>query len=354
LQHIADSSTSVPLKSRAQQLLAAIHGPQNTQSHRRIAIDVAVTDNNGSPIHGLSASDFTVLDNGKPQKILGFHPYSDSPTNANIKPDPPTEIMILIDTVNAPVTVVAYERDQLDLLFHTNNGHLAYPVSLSVFTGNGIEPLAPPSRDGISLAATLKAFAGRLPPIRRAQAFYGAVEKLELATRSLSSLASEKAKLPGRKQLIWISPGWPLLRPRLVDTDSELQALFDEIVALSTNLRLARIIVDSIDPSAPGSDSQWALYYKVYSKGIQSRNSAQFGNLGLQVLAEQSGGHAINFTGDPLSKEISDCISQAAADYYLSFDSPPTTNKDEYHSLKVTLNKPNLTAHTRSGYYNQP
>jgi hypothetical protein len=32
----------------------------------------------------------------------------------------------------------------------------------------------------------------------------------------------------------------------------------------------------------------------------------------------------------------------------------PAKRADEYHSLKITVDKPGLTVYTRSGYYDQP
>jgi len=62
----------------------------------------------------------------------------------------------------------------------------------------------------------------------------------------------------------------------------------------------------------------------------------------------------LNYSTEFLSGEIASCLQDAETYYFLSFDAPPASRKDEYHALKITTNKTGLTVHTRSGYYNEP
>src|ERR1035441_514880 len=39
---------------------------------RRVIVDVVVRDSNNKPVHGLTASDFVVAEDGHPQNILSF------------------------------------------------------------------------------------------------------------------------------------------------------------------------------------------------------------------------------------------------------------------------------------------
>ena len=41
-------------------------------SVRRVVVDVVVTDSNGKPISGLSAGDFSIAEDGKPQRVRSF------------------------------------------------------------------------------------------------------------------------------------------------------------------------------------------------------------------------------------------------------------------------------------------
>jgi hypothetical protein len=86
---------------------------------------------------------------------------------------------------------------------------------------------------------------------------------------------------------------------------------------------------------------------------VRKAREAQFGNLGLQVLAAQSGGRVLNSSND-VAGEIEACVADANSFYVLSFDGLPGDGPNEYHALEVKIDKPGLKARTRSGYYAQP
>jgi hypothetical protein len=73
----------------------------------------------------------------------------------------------------------------------------------------------------------------------------------------------------------------------------------------------------------------------------------------LRVLAVQSAGLVLNSTHD-LTAAIADCVADADAFYVLSFDAARADHANEYHALGVTVDKPEITARTRTGYYAQP
>jgi VWFA-related protein len=155
--------------------------------------------------------------------------------------------------------------------------------------------------------------------------------------------------------VIWISPGWPLLSgPRVQLTGKEQEGLFKTIVALSDAMRQSRITLYSIDPLGL-SDSRGlrALRYQNYVKGVKRASQVSIGNLALQVLAEQSGGRAIQYDND-IGSEIVTSIADTSAYYVVSFDGLPGDGPNEYHALEMKIDKPGLKARTRAGYYAQP
>src|SRR5580658_7332575 len=42
------------------------------QSVRRVIVDVVVSDANGKPVSGLTADDFSITEDGKPQRVRSF------------------------------------------------------------------------------------------------------------------------------------------------------------------------------------------------------------------------------------------------------------------------------------------
>jgi hypothetical protein len=93
--------------------------------------------------------------------------------------------------------------------------------------------------------------------------------------------------------------------------------------------------------------------YLDYLKGVKTADKARPGNLDLRVLAVASGGRVLDPSND-LTRQIERCVDDAGAYYRLSFDAPPTERTDEYHEVKVQVDKPGLTARTNAGYYNKP
>src|SRR5258707_13862731 len=49
---------------------------------RVVLTDVTVTDRKGNPIHGLNASAFQILDNGKPQDLASFEKHAGPPVKS--------------------------------------------------------------------------------------------------------------------------------------------------------------------------------------------------------------------------------------------------------------------------------
>jgi VWFA-related protein len=128
------------------------------------------------------------------------------------------------------------------------------------------------------------------------------------------------------------------------------QRIFNAIVDLSTTLREAHMAVYSVTLGQP----QLGTYlYQDYVKGIKTAEKANPANLGLKVLAVQSGGQVIAPDND-IAGQIDRCIQDAGAYYAISFNPPPADKANEYHDLKVEVDKPGLSARTNTGYYNQP
>lgn len=316
---------------------------------RHITFDVQVNDKSGNAVRGLQQADFTVLDNRQPQNILAFRAM-----DAKATADPVAEVVLLVDAVNAPFQIVSQEKDQISRFLRQNGGQLPQPVSMIFMTDTGTQVESRPTRDGNALATFLDKNETALRTLRRSAGFYGAVERFQLSLRTLGQIADYESGRPGRKLLIWISPGWAMLTgPRIDLTMNQEKQLFHSIVGVSNSLRLARITLYSIDPlGTVDAGSFRTFYYRDFLKPVTSPSHAQAANLALQVLAEQSGGRVFNSSND-ITSEIAQCVADANAFYTLSFD-PPAGEPDEYHALEVRINKPGLVTRTRAGYYSAP
>ncbi|HEV2275263.1 MAG TPA: VWA domain-containing protein, partial [Acidobacteriaceae bacterium] len=52
--------------------------------------------------------------------------------------------------------------------------------------------------------------------------------------------------------------------------------------------------------------------------------------------------------------QLNQCVGDANAFYRISFDPPAAEHADEYHDLKVVVDKPGVTVRTTTGYYKPP
>ena len=250
---------------------------------RRISLDIVVTGKSGNPVSGLGLNDFTLLDNGEPRSILSFRAIDTTVQ----KPDPPVEVILLIDTINVGSAYVAFERDEMAKFLRQNGGRLAQPVSVFMLTNDGVLAQPHPSSDGHALADGLAQIEYKVRTLRQSGGSWSRAELFQKSLRNLTSIIGSETKKPGRKLLIWASVGWPMFDNSDVSTSKGLRQYFDTIVGLSTSLREARI---SLYSTYSGTSLSLVDYYKTFLKGVRSPGNAGPGNLALGVLAEQSGG----------------------------------------------------------------
>jgi VWFA-related protein len=315
-------------------------------------IDVVVTDKTGKPISGLDAQDFTLKDNNLPAQILSFQAIPAQTMAGHAPPPaPPAEVILLLDAVNEGFQTTARMREEMVKFLRQNGGHLAEPVSVLLFTNEGIKVVLQPSLDGSALAAQLDQLDPGFRVLGRSAGANGAIERFELSLKWFTALARNEAKRPGRKLLIWAGSGWPLLdRPNIETSSKGEQQLFNGIVDLSTTLREANIALYSVSLGLPGRGT---YLYQEFLKGVKTAERANPSDVNLKVLATQSGGRVMPPDND-VAGQITTCVQDASAFYRLSFDPPRADRANEYHDLKVEVDKPGLTARTSTGYYNQP
>jgi VWFA-related protein len=321
-----------------------------TAAGRQINLDVVVTDRSGKVIPGLTQQSFSILDNKRPSNILSFRAV-----NGDAATSDPAEIILLLDQVNTAYERVAFERDEVKKFLTRNGGKLDYPVSLVLFSDLGTQIQNKPTRDGNVLAASLDQSQNSLRTIGRSQGFYGAQDRLQLSLKTLSSLAAAEAPKPGRKIVIWISPGWPILSgPRIQLSANDAKGIFSTIVNVSTMLRQAGITLYSVDPlGLSDSGGLRTTYYQEFLKGVTGPGRVDIGNLALQVIATQSGG-LVTYGSNSVVSGLDRSIADLSAYYVLSIEAAPADKVNEYHGLEVKVATPGLTARTRTGYYAQP
>ena len=311
-----------------------------------IRLAVAVTEKSGAPVSGLAQADFTLTDNNAAAPITSFRAVAPGAE--------PVHVLLVLDAVNTRFTEVSYEQSQLQKFLKSNGGKLPYPTNLAVITDTGTQTEQTFTTDGNALSASLDHYSAGLRDLRRDSGFYGADERLDLSLKAIRQLGAYAATLPGRKVLVWLSPGWPLLSGPNVDLDAKQQRqIFANIVSFSTELREADVTLDSINPLGAEEGVLRANYYEQFLKGVGSPAKVDLGDLALPVLALQSGGLALQGSTD-IADGLRQCFNDLQSWYEIRFDPAPADAPETYHHISLKLDKPSLSVRTRDGYYSRP
>jgi VWFA-related protein len=309
-----------------------------------VILDVVVTDNKQKPVHNLTASDFTVLENNVPEHIKSFEEHS---TTSPAKPEPPLVLppgnftnytsvpantalnILLLDTLNTPNDAQIYVHNQLRLFLEKSppNAPLAiFGLSshlwlLQPFTADprllqaAVDHKTPRTSPLMNNAATgdktdrvsaKMVEAGGLEPVvvQRMQLFEAEHSSGDLQLRArytldaLNQLARYLAGLPGRKNLIWFSGSFPisilldgnLLEPFAIAADYSDK--FRQTTALLSQSQVAVYPIDARGLTGPSM-------YSVESSGKQYDSR-------LDVNATRN--------QDPFTNNLNDSIRQNADD----------------------------------------
>jgi VWFA-related protein len=319
-----------------------------------IRLDVAVTDKNANPVTGLRQQDFTLRDNGQPGKIVSWQAFD----GVTAKPDPPVEVILVIDELNLPAALISAANDEARNFLQQNHGHLAHPVSIYRIAKDGLSASAQTSLDGNLLAdeiahhreprtiwrtPMISASIGRLA---KDAALHSKLQSLI----ALGSIAIEERRRPGRKLMFWLGPGGRF--ENVVGI-----GVFDFLTELLTRLREARIELWKATewPYFSANGQPAPVNDVIFPEDLKDLTPEKVSliNLALYVVATQTGGGVLSTPND-LGVLIGKRVEEAGKFYSLTFDPPPTNKVDEYHDLKVEVGEPNLTVRTSTGYYDQP
>lgn len=334
---------AAPLAALGQMPLPAISPPGVSSPTQRIKLDVVVDTKSGQPITALRQQDFTILDNKSPRPITSFKVVTPA--------QEPVSVILFIDAVNTPYELVGDMRNQTEKFLKAKEGVLAYPTSIAVFTDDGVQLPRAFSSNGMELSDDLDHRTIGLHKITLNNEF-SAGDRLTLSIKALHQLTLFAAGLPGRKLILWISPGFPLASgPSLSGLTPQFeQAIFGDVTYFSGQLRQNNITLYNINPVGTGQSTFTANYYQNFVKGVTRPDQAQLADLSIQVLSVQSGGLALVSNND-VAAMIQKCLDDVNAWYEITFDPPPSDKPNQYHQIEFKLDQPGLIARSRTGYY---
>jgi VWFA-related protein len=318
-----------------------------------IVLDTVIADKKGTPITGLKPEDFTVLDNKQRQTIT---------VSEETAASAPVEAYILIDEINPNMALLANARNDFTAYFK-RGAQLPIPTSFVFLTVDGLKFQQEPSRDPAVLLTNLQNNPTTTQTLHSAttdtqavqQGYYNFEARREKCLQAMNVLSVKLSRRPGRKLVIWVSPGWGeyvLQGSRMSRKDFE--GLFAYEAGLSTALQAAHITLFSVEPS--GADCNTCTqnsHYKAYIKGPASPGDADQNDLMLQALVAKSGGKVVWGRND-VANMVDDCLRDAQAYYVITYPAPAAPHDTTFHEVRVQVNKPGVQARTRWGYFGLP
>ncbi len=394
-----------------------------------VVVDVVVTDKGQNPIRNLKASDFTLSEGGRPQQIKSFEEHTDQSTKAGLAPMPvnPPGIfsnyspastggainVLLVDTLNTPVTDQIYLHDQFHKYIKTakpgapmaifalttkllllqsftsdpellraaiDNKNFTHSPLIDRVDGGNTTKLSDQMTDfAITIRgadnpttsnAPLSSPAGfQLQIIRDIQQFEAQQTSFQLQLRvkytldAINQLVRYLAGIPGRKNLIWFSGSFPLnvLPDGSISDPFMVVASAEEEYRETTNLLTrAQVAVYPIDArgimTSPNMDvSQSTEIYvndptRFNTDEVKYHLNTGAENMTMLRMAEDSGGHAFFNTND-LVDSVNKAIA-AGSHYYTLTYSPTDTNwNGNFRKIQVKLQQSGVTLAYRRGYY---
>jgi VWFA-related protein len=245
----------------------------------RVVLDVVVTDSNGQPVRGLTAKDFSVAEDGRPQEILAFDVHSleaasdfaklpplPANTFVNIPPAPERGplYVLLLDLVNSENTDEPYARREL--LKFISEKPKGTRVAIFVLS-DGLHLVQGFTDDEKQLYAVLDPANPRahIPRIFLEQKNFGK-GNVGMMVSVVTEIGRFLDGLPGRKNLLWFAGDFPLT---FSPTD-DVKSYQDEIKAALDTLAQAQVAVYPVDIRGVVTENAHAAAGDTGSGGVTS------------------------------------------------------------------------------------
>jgi len=340
------------------------------QSVRRVIVDVVVSDSNGQPVSGLTADDFSVAEDGKPQRIRSFdiHDFdviSESlpkrpaflPPNTFVNvpsgPERGPLYVLLLDILDMSVDDQPVAREQLMKFIRSKplgTRFAIFVLSDGLYLVQGFTE----DRNALADAVNPKNPRSHIPRIflyaDNFQPYYS-------ATRALTGIAKFLADLPGHKNVIWLSASFQSAVMPGSDPTVEGLSASEEIKEATDTLARGQIAVYPVDvrgvvvthvSSQPGTMGPGMGM--VTNSDSTDLNASYLTERG---IADATGGRAFYGTND-----VAGALTEATetgGHYYTLTYSPSNQKYDgRLRHIHVELAKRGYQLAYRRSYYGNP
>lgn len=363
---------------------------------RLIQLNLIAQDHHGNPITDLTKDDFVIKDGNQPQKISVFSMDKSEVTPSEVigghvvagQKLPPGMFTNRVEQKVGAVTVILFDAlntkltDQIQAKAHvvkylkqaSPNDEIALYVlgrDLKIvhdFTHSTESLIKALNRDKINGINTVAADAEPDDPntgnddldaaISRADAMlsdYLNVSRAQQTLEALQVIAQHVAGIPGRKNLVWISSGFPFSINQdemNVDQPRDSRNFNEEAQKMSRFLNDANMAIYAIDarglfqtaiPDASKRGNTKAGAPPPMPK--VDHNYETF-----DIVAERTGGKAFHNTND-FTGAIKKAVEDAKVTYTLGFYPADAKWDGQFHKLKVECKRSGVNLRYRNGYF---
>jgi VWFA-related protein len=325
---------------------AAEKANKNVEDHL-IKLNVAAVDPQGDPVAGLQSSDFQVTEDGKAQKIVFFrfggeskplqvadHEYSNRAT----PPVRPT--VVLLDLLNDRLlsgSMMGTETSRFLESLESSEGIYLYLLTVS----GAIYPIHPMPAAGAEIPSSAEPWTKNIAPvldqaIKKVFSLHPVDDRdiknrFDMTMKALLSLGGEMQQFSGRRNLVWVSHGVPLVGPSISE-----QAPVDFTVPLRRiceRLADAQVVVYNIQQSASGAAE---------AIGAESQMT-------IDEITSDTGGRA--YRSGRIGDAVHQAISDSRGNYQLAYYTPATKIDSKHHKIKVVCSHKDVHLQTVQGFY---
>ena len=368
-----------------------LHSDQTLRTNTRlVVVDVVASDSRGQLITDLTASDLSVLEDGKTQKVSNFTFHPPGKTEVALNGHLPANVVtnapsfqasslnvMLLDTLNGDFAEHAYVKDQL--LKYLSRAQLVRPLALFAMEDH-LVMLHDFTTDTMALKRVVEKFT---PPARnnnaetvqsRASAFtthgdfHSSDRDIGTTLNQLNALAKTLAGYPGRKNLIWLSESFPInLFPD--STANGVSAICTscgkgQVGALQSASGPSNLGRSALEGTGEGSYKDYAMLIKKVSDSLMKAQVAVYavdaGAVGkderiaahvtMNDMANRTGGRAFINTND-LAASMSSSVDDGSTYYTLEYYPDNKKWDGQFRSIQVKSSHPGINLRYRAGYY---
>jgi VWFA-related protein len=403
-----------------------------------VQVDIIAKDANGKPVQNLKQSDFTVYDNGRRQDISFFSMETDQTRNLprpQLAPGtysnlieqkqgvPGNLTILLLDYLNTQHSDMAFAKDRVIKLLHEMKPEdrvAVYVLSRRLYVLHDF------TSDMTALTQSVKKYdTVESADTANSSAFTPAitqnigddqfvnqasqdmsdaanVDRVSTTVNIFEIIAQHMVRLPGRKNLVWVSGSFPIninlekmenstndaysspatpmesiatygVQPNSHNHSeglslSDRRNFVDDLARATRALATANIALYPVDPrgliGAFGAGGRTTLV----SGGLPLPGAASGPNMWAQpgalyelapnfetmkTLAEQTGGVAY-YNNSDIGGEVRQAMEDSRVSYMLAFYPGADDGKGRFHNIKVRIDRPGVELRYRTGYTPKP